>query len=100
MEGKTKTIGLVLDNINQNGFYGYFTKIRTGISLDEFSHLTLEQEVIKTRFWCQRATGRYWTHADTLEEALEVGRQLKCIGIENPQLFYNGKEKPISEWQI
>ena len=100
MEGKTKTIGLVVDSIGGNRTYGYFTKVKAGITLDEFSHLTLEQEVIRTRFCCELTTGQYWTHADTLEEALEVGRQLKNIGIDNPKLFYNGKEKPISEWQI
>lgn len=99
MEGKTKTIGLVLNSIGQERFYGSYTKVKSGIVLDEFSHLTLEQEVVKTGFWCKRATGQYKTTADTLEEALEVGRQLKIIGIDNPKLVYNDQEKPIAEWQ-
>ena len=100
MEGKTKTIGLVLDSIGKERFYGYFTKVKSGITLDEFSRLGLEQEVIKIRFWCKPATGQYRANADTLEEALEVGRQLLSIGIENPKLIYNEVEKPISHWQI
>ncbi len=99
MEGKTKTIGLVLDSIGQERFYGYFTKVKSGIILDEFWRLALEQEVIRIRFWCKRETGQYKTDADTLEDALEVGYQLKSIGIDNPKLLYNGEEKTIVEWQ-
>lgn len=100
MQGKTETIGLVLKGIGEQKFCGCFTKVKLGIILDEFWRLTLKHKVVKTQFWCEQETGRYKTDADTLKEAVEVGRQLKKIGINNPILIYNGKEKPIDEWSI
>lgn len=98
MQGKTETIGLVLDSINSEQFYGHFAKVESSIILDEFWRLALHQEVVRTRFWCKQATGQYKTDAKTLKDAVEVGTQLKNIGIHNPILIYNDKEKTIDEW--
>lgn len=96
---KTRTIGIVLENVNA-GFemiHGHLAKTRFGIKLDELNRILLEEEIDKIYFRVNTKENTFSVeNFETIEEIMEVGGELLKIGLEDLVLDINGQQ--IKEW--
>ena len=89
---KTKILGIVFVKKTDEKVEGYLAKWRTETKQGEL----IKDELIKIYFEYIPETGIYTLPIGHIEDAKEIGRQLKGAGYKNVKLLFNDKEYEIN----